>query len=140
MTVADIVDIFELTPLQHGMLFHSIAEPDASMYFEQVCFDFPAVLDLPKFRYAWAILVDRHQILRTGFYWNDLEKPLQVVHRRATIEIVHEDWSHLSRDDFDARFGDFLDADRRRGVQLDAAPLLRISLFRIGPAHRQETS
>lgn len=137
MTTADVEDIFELTPLQHGMLFHSIAEPEASMYFEQVCFDLPGALNLAKFRHTWAILVDRHQILRTSFFWNDLERPLQVVHRRATIDITLEDWSHLSAHEVDARFHEFLRADRRRGVQLERAPLMRISLFRVGRRHHR---
>ena len=81
--LANLEDLYPLSPMQQGMLFHSIYSPDSGVYFEQSLFTIKGDLDLSAFEGAWHSVVERHSILRTSFLWEDLEKPIQVVHRRS---------------------------------------------------------
>jgi len=81
MNKENIADIYELSPLQQGILFHSICEPETGVYLIQLCDRLRGNLNLAAFEKAWQQVVARHTILRTAFYWEQLEKPLQVVYR-----------------------------------------------------------
>ena len=75
----DVVDIYELSPTQQGMLFHTVYAPETGMYFEQRHCLLQGELDRKAFKQAWQQVVNRHSVLRTEFHWQDTDKPLQVV-------------------------------------------------------------
>jgi amino acid adenylation domain-containing protein len=129
----DIADLYKLTPIQQGMLFHSLYTPETGVYFEQFGWTINDDLDAPLFARAWQYIVDQHVILRTSFFWEDLDEPLQVVHRRAELPIVELDWSHLSPEQQTADFEAYLQADRQRPFDLSSAPLMRVAIIRGGP-------
>lgn len=129
---ADAVDIFELTPVQAGMLFHSLADPQSGTYFEQCWCVLDGALDQAKFVDAWRQVVLRHEVLRSDCHWTGLDRPLQVVYADAEPEWTLLDWSELGADAQDGRFAEWLEAERQRGFQLDRAPLLRFALIRLG--------
>ena len=131
MSSTDIEDILSLSPIQKGLLFHSLYAPDAGVYFQQVHCVLRGNLDLQAFRQAWQQSINRHSILRTSFFWEDLEEPVQVVNREVTLPIELEDWSELADSEQQSRLLDFLEADRRRGFELSRAPLLRLALLRL---------
>src|SRR5947209_8080956 len=81
----DLDDVYPLTPLQQGMLFHSLSAPRAGSYITQFQCDLVGKLDLAAFGAAWQRVVDRHPVLRTGFVWEGTDEPLQVVRRRAAL-------------------------------------------------------
>src|SRR5258705_8432468 len=125
-------DLYQLSPMQQGMLFHTIYAPESGVYFEQSIFTIKGEFDEVAFERAWQRVVDRHSILRSSFLWEELEKPQQVVHRRVVLPIEKQDWSNLSGEDHEARLAAYVAADRDRGVDLATPPLLRIALFRVG--------
>src|SRR5438552_2020595 len=122
-------DIYELSPVQQGMLFHSIL--DAGVYLEQFVCTFHGRLDVGAFERAWQRVVARHSILRTSFFWDDLEKPLQVVHRHVTVPLAQHDWRGRSADEQRAHLETFLREERGRGFVVSAAPLLRLAIIRV---------
>src|SRR5262245_21153600 len=126
---ATIEDIYELSPLQQGMLFHTLYAPESHMYFEQFSFTLHAAIDVAAFEHAWQQVVDRHPILRTSFVWEGLEKPVQVVHRRVKLPVDRHDWSMLSSAVQTERLQAYLQADRERGFELSTAPLLRLAVI-----------
>ncbi len=125
----NVENIYQLSPMQQGMLFHSLYSPGTGTYFEQSLFTIKGDLDLRAFEQAWQRVVDRHSILRTSFLWEDLEKPLQVVHRQVTLTIEKKDWRGLVDAERDREFESFITGDRRRGFGLGVAPLMRLALF-----------
>ena len=84
-TARNVEVVCELSPLQEGLLVESLAAPEAALYVEQVVLDLNGPLEVPALAQAWRRIVDRHTILRTSFHWRDLDRPLQVVHRHATV-------------------------------------------------------
>jgi amino acid adenylation domain-containing protein len=128
-------DIYELSPLQAGMLFHCLYAPDAALYFEQVTLTFDARLDRTAFDRAWREVVARNPILRTSFHWDGLEKPVQVVHPEVDVEIRHVELDGAGNMAGRARAIDsWLRDDRRRAFDLRRAPLFRVAALRVGPA------
>ena len=141
-------DLYPLAPMQQGMLFHSLLEPDSAVYFEQSSWSLEGPLDPAAFGAAWQRLMDRHTILRSSFVWRDLERPLQAVWRHVDMPITHHDWrgdsahgtSDLDAEDPDIeepdaeelRLAQFLENDRRHGFPLDQPPLTRVALIRLG--------
>lgn len=133
MKMHGIEDIYELSPMQSGMLFHSVYEAGQRMYFEQVVIPFDASVDPDHFAGAWAAVTAANPALRTSVHWEDLDKPVQVVHRDARMEV--ETWD-LRREPYgqkEAALQLRLAEDRARGFRLDEAPLMRIALARFGP-------
>src|SRR5919205_1182963 len=91
----DIEDIYELTPMQHGMLFHSLYAPEEGLYCQQMSCVIEGGLDPATFRAAWQKVVERHGVFRTSFHWEQIEKPVQVVHKRAELPLDYQDWRGL---------------------------------------------
>ncbi|HEV2855901.1 MAG TPA: amino acid adenylation domain-containing protein, partial [Thermoanaerobaculia bacterium] len=126
----EIEDVYPLSPMQEGMLFHSLLAPRSSTYFEQFGYRLHADLDERAFRRAWQSLIDRHAILRTSFAWDTPGRPVQIVHRRAELVYRSEDWRGEA--DVPGRLARFLREDRERGFDLSRPPLLRVSVLRTG--------
>jgi len=126
-------DAYPLTPMQAGMLFQSVLEPESGVYFEQVWGELHGELDSKAFRAAWQGLVDRHPGLRTRFAWRDVPEPRQSVAAQATLPWQEIDWTgpHAPADEV-AAWEALLGADRARGFSFDVAPLMRVTLVRVG--------
>jgi amino acid adenylation domain-containing protein len=126
--LAEIEDWYGLTPTQAGVLFHSVA--DAGLYHPQLtCVVRDAEPEALAAAYQDA--VERHPVLRTGFLWEGLERPVQAVWRRAHLPVTVEEWSGLSREALRHRLDQWLDADRRRPFELSRPPLVRLALHRL---------
>ena len=65
--------VYPLSPMQQGMLFHSIYDPASGMYFEQSTFKLEGDLDRQAFERAVAKVIERNPILRTSFVYKKLE-------------------------------------------------------------------
>ncbi|MGH3753655.1 MAG: amino acid adenylation domain-containing protein, partial [Pseudonocardiaceae bacterium] len=86
-------DIHPLTPLQVGILFHSLVDPGA--YLGQARLLLDGVSDPRALGAAWQRVVDRTPALRSAVVWDGVEEPLQVVHRRVAVPITYHDWRGL---------------------------------------------
>ncbi|PMB23516.1 non-ribosomal peptide synthetase [Fischerella thermalis] len=133
----NIEDIYELSPMQQGMLFHKLAAPSSVVYFEQNCFTLQTQLNISVFQKAWQRVVDRHPILRTSFYWDNLDKPYQVVYRQVDLPWEFQDWRQLSLQEQQKQFQAFLKADGDRGFELSQAPLIRLTLIQMADDNYQ---
>jgi amino acid adenylation domain-containing protein/non-ribosomal peptide synthase protein (TIGR01720 family) len=126
----NVEDVYGLSPLQQGMLLHTLREPRASLYFQQALYTLESP-DLAALRQAFRRVVERHPMLRTSFHWEDLDNPLQVVHPSVELPVEEIDWRHLSSAERDTQLLSYLESDRRRGFVLSEAPLMRLSVLRL---------
>ncbi|WP_207267288.1 non-ribosomal peptide synthase/polyketide synthase [Pseudomonas sp. FW300-N1B4] len=123
-----IEDIYPLSPMQEGMLFHTLSDNGSSLYVNQISLPVGG-LDVERFRKAWEAVIERQAILRTSFHWHDgLAKPLQIVQRQATLDLQVLDWR--DRDASEADIAARAAEDRARGFELTHAPLQRVLLIR----------
>lgn len=119
-----------LTPMQQGMLYHSVGGSTPGAYVVQVCCRLTGELDESAFRDAWQAVMSANPALRTAFRWEDRPLPVQVVDPAARIPVESADWRARTPAERDEAFDRFLDADRERGFDLARAPLARLALFR----------
>lgn len=131
MKSKNIEDIYPLSPVQQGMLFHSLLAPASGVYVVQVSYEVHGHLDTAAFEQAWQQEVDRHPVLRTAFVWENLEKPLQVVGRHVKAPLEQHDWRTLSPEKQQQQLEALLQAERHRGFNLSKAPLMRLTLIQM---------
>jgi len=136
-TRKNVAAIYPLSPMQEGMLFHTLYAPASAVYFEQMDFTLRGNLNIPAFKTAWQQLIDRHPILRTLFMWDRRDKPLQVVRQQVDLPWQQHNWQGLSPDSQQQRLETFLQADRQRDFQLNKAPLMRLALIQLAEQHYQ---
>ncbi len=128
----DIDDMYELSPMQLGMLFQTLLEPESGMFVEQQISRVPDVSP-GLFEKAWNIVIARTPVLRTSFHWVDIEQPIQVVHRQASLQVSCIDLTALLSDDASEQLSRYLKQERRKGFELTQPPLMRVALVRAGP-------
>jgi amino acid adenylation domain-containing protein len=131
MTKENIEDLYELSPLQQGILFDSLSAPDSGRYLVTMRYTIEGALDVPAFERAWHAVVARHPVLRTSFHWEGLAKPLQVVHRDIAVSIRKDDWRGIPAAELARREADEMAAESKRAFALDQGPLTRVSLVRV---------
>ncbi|WP_175804707.1 non-ribosomal peptide synthetase [Burkholderia ambifaria] len=127
----EIADVYALTPTQQGMLFHGLYEPASDAYFSSLDFRIDGALDVERFRRAWETVAHRHDILRTSFHWEEIESPVQVVHRRIDLPWHDEDLRTASAEEAERRWAAYVAQDRARGFDFTRAPLMRLALLRV---------
>ncbi|MCC5645815.1 amino acid adenylation domain-containing protein [Nostoc sp. CHAB 5824] len=127
----NIEDLYELSPMQQGMLFHTLYAPESEVYFEQLLCILQGELNFPAFEQAWHSVVARHPILRSSFYWEEIEKPLQMVNKQVDLPWEKLDWRNLTADQQQQHLEDFLSGDRQKGFELDLAPLMRFTVIQL---------
>lgn len=125
-------DVYPLAPLQEGILFHVLLDRHTAFYCEQNSWQLTGDLDPAVWREAWGELLARHAILRTAFAWQNLQRPLQIVHRRAELPWTEVDWRHQGLGPRSPQVAELMDRERRRGFDLAQPPLTRFALVRLG--------
>ena len=92
-------DEYPLSPLQQGMLFHSLDRNQPGVDLEQVLCSLSEPLDVPQMLSAWDTVVSRYDILRTSFQWEGRPEPVQNVHRSVSLPSRVIDWRHVAADE-----------------------------------------
>jgi len=137
MNTENIEQIYELSPLQQGMLFHSVLEPQSGLYIEQFGLTLAGPINVVALQNAFANVLKRHAVLRSSFYWKEFDKPLQVVNREVELNFETENWSALSEGEQQAELAAWVKADQERGFELSKAPLMRVRLIQLGENQHQ---
>ncbi|NSX13681.1 amino acid adenylation domain-containing protein [Cupriavidus taiwanensis] len=123
---ARVQDVYPLSPMQAGMLFHSVLAPEGSAYTNQLRVDIDG-LDPARFIAAWQAALARHDSLRCGFL-HRAEQPLQWVARSVRLPVTVEDWSGRDAAELDR----FAAAELAQRFDLTQPPLMRLALLRTG--------
>lgn len=127
----DIESIHYLSPLQEGLLFHAVSDAAADPYFTQTGFVIHGELKLDPFEQAWQKVMERHPILRTGFVWDGVKQPMQVVRLGVRIPLQILDRRALRGRQRDEALEVLLREDRRKPFDLLTPPMMRLTLIRI---------
>ncbi|MCF4970659.1 amino acid adenylation domain-containing protein [Nostoc sp. CMAA1605] len=133
----NIEDLYELSPMQQGMLFHTLYAPESEVYFEQLVCILSGKLNFPAFQTAWEQVVARHSVLRSSFYWEEIEKPLQVVSKQVDLPWEKLDWRNFAPDEQQQQLEEWLKSDRQKGFTLNQAPLMRFTIIQLGEQTHQ---
>ena len=129
-----IEDVYPLTPMQEGMLLHTLLEPGTGLYYMQDRYRINSALDPQRFAQAWQAVVARHEALRASFCWNAGEHMLQIIHRPGTTAVDYQDWSDAPQEGHEARLQALLKQEREAGFDLLNQAPFHLRLIRVGEA------
>jgi natural product biosynthesis luciferase-like monooxygenase protein len=125
-------NVFPLSPIQHGMLYHHLSSPHSGTDIEQMVVALREPLVATAFRQAWQSLIDRHAAFQTYFQWEGRPSPQQVQGPNVPLPWVEHDIRALSPEEQHQYLEEFLDKDRKLGLDLSVAPLSRAALLHTG--------
>lgn len=126
----NIENIFTLSPMQEGMLFHYLREPESELYFEQLSLGIKGDIDLRLFEEAWHFIVQTNEMLRTVFRWEKLKKPVQIVFKKRKITINYYDISNENNEIKDKLIEEMKTKDKKEKFDLNDVPF-RITLYKV---------
>ncbi|HEY0475247.1 MAG TPA: condensation domain-containing protein, partial [Kribbella sp.] len=133
----EVEDIYPLSPMQAGMVFHGLAQGEQGVYLEQATFVLDGVDDPRALATAWQRVVDRTPVLRTRIVWEAVPQTLQLVQRHTAVPTTYLDWTHLSEPARQAELGQLLETDRAYGLDVTTAPLQRLVIARLSDTEVQ---
>ncbi len=125
----DIEDIYPLSPMQEGLLMHTLLEPGSGIYLMQYCYRVDHAIDVGAFSEAWKAVIARHDVLRTSFCWDLGERMVQIVHRRTEPALRLLDWRHLAEDQYEQALQAELEAELRQGFDMAKEVPFRLRLI-----------
>ncbi|WP_374091361.1 non-ribosomal peptide synthase/polyketide synthase, partial [Pseudomonas sp. TH10] len=131
---AHIEDVYPLTPMQEGMLLHTLLEPGTGLYYMQDRYRINSELDPERFAQAWQAVVARHEALRASFCWNVGEDMLQVIHTPGRTPIEYLDWSAIAETEQEPKLQALLKSEREAGFDLLNQAPFHLRLIRVGAA------
>lgn len=125
---ANIRDIYPLAPLQEGILFHHLLdEGKGDTYVLPIVLRLDSRQRLDLLLEALQAVVDRHDVLRTAVWWEQVPRPVQIVYRRARLDI-----EQLAMDPARPameQIAEWIRPERQR-IDIRQAPLLRVRAAR----------
>ncbi|MCP4218298.1 MAG: hypothetical protein GY765_26920, partial [bacterium] len=127
---SEIEDIYPLSPMQEGMLLHSLQDAASSFYLQQIVYRLRGRLEPRLVEDTLCLLSKRYDILRTAFVYQDYDRPLQIVLKERNIEFVYEDISEKSEEIRIKYIKDYIKRDRQKRFSLSNDILMRFALIR----------
>ena len=127
-----IEDVYPLTPMQEGLLLHTLLEPGTGLYYMQDRYRINSALDPERFAQAWQAVIARHEALRASFCWNVGEDMLQVIHKPGSTPVEYLDWSHDPEHEQEPRLQALLKSEREAGFDLLNQAPFHLRLIRVG--------
>ncbi|MBC9934894.1 non-ribosomal peptide synthetase [Chitinophaga qingshengii] len=124
-----IKDVYPLSPLQSGILYHSLREDVSNVYFLQFYCRMTGPVIPALVEEAFNEIFKRHEILRTVFNYDDLKKPVQLVLQERRVEFYQEDLRHLAPSFREEAVTSFRNRDYIRGFDLRKDVLLRVAML-----------
>ncbi|NIM17870.1 MAG: amino acid adenylation domain-containing protein, partial [Candidatus Aminicenantes bacterium] len=118
----NIEDILALTPMQEGMLFHYLKNPESDYYFEQLCLGISGHLDINTFEKAWNLVIQTNEMLRTVFRWEKIENPIQVILKEHRLQPGYYDFSDREDSEKEIYLREIKVKDRSRTFDLKEVP------------------
>ncbi len=118
----NVQDIYPLSPLQEGILFHHLMSEQGDTYLLPGMLSFDTRERLDRFVSALQRVIERHDILRTAVMWERLAEPVQVVWRQAPVTVEEV---KLEEGDAAAQLRERFDPRHYR-LDVRRAPLMRV--------------
>ena len=133
----DIKSVYALSPMQEGMFFHYLLDPQSPAYFEQMVYKIAGDLHLDTLEKSFERLFERHDVFRTLFVYKNTESPRQIVLKKLRQPLAFRDFSSLPGGALAEAVAAFRENDRRKGFDLSRGAPVRCALLKL-PGNQYE--
>ncbi|WP_332603925.1 condensation domain-containing protein, partial [Bacillus sp. S1(2024)] len=123
-------DMYYLSPMQEGMLFHAILNPGQSFYLEQITMKVKGSLNIKCLEESMNVIMDRYDVFRTVFIHEKVKRPVQVVLKKRQFHIEEIDLTHLTGSEQTAKINEYKEQDKIRGFDLTRDIPMRAAIFK----------
>ena len=124
-------DLYPLAPMQRYMAYRHRHQHVPGLYVIHMVTPLRNLrLNVEAFGRAFQTVVARHAALRTSFVLDGLETPMQAVWSQANVPVEQHDWRGDDAGEQQRRITEYVQEARRRGIDLSAAPQMKLTLFR----------
>jgi hypothetical protein len=130
MDKKNIEDILALTPMQEGMLFHYLKEPESTQYSVQLSVRLSGTLNVQRMEQAWNLVVKKHEMLRTTYRWKKLKRPVQLIWKSNSITVTFKDFFSKDISESLTLLDALKEEERNRIFNLQEVPL-RVTLCKL---------
>lgn len=128
---SNVEEILSLSPMQEGMLFYYLKDPDSEQYFEQLSLSVLGEINMVIFEKAWNFVTSKNEMLRTLFRWDNLDKPVQVILKKHNIKILTSDLCCDDISESKKKLCDVKVEDKNNKFDLREVPF-RVTLCKLG--------
>ncbi|OAB38378.1 non-ribosomal peptide synthetase [Paenibacillus glacialis] len=128
-----IAGVYNLTPMQEGMLFHSYLNSDSPAYFEQFSCTVSGKLDVQLLEDSFNVLIQKYDVLRMNFLHENMKNPKQIVFKERKMAVSYEDIAHMNTYDQDQYIRNSIVTDQKKGFDLAKDMLLRATVLQVNP-------
>uniref|UniRef100_UPI002625A9AF non-ribosomal peptide synthetase n=1 Tax=uncultured Kordia sp. TaxID=507699 RepID=UPI002625A9AF len=128
---SEISTVYELSPMQEGMLFHGLYDDSSISYTNQIITGFPSGLDVENFKKSCNHVLKNYSILRSGFFYENISTPIQAVYNTVEMPIEIIDYSQLPEEEIEQKVTAFIEKDQKTNFDFNQPPLMRITLLKL---------
>lgn len=125
----EIEKVANLTPLQEGMLFHTVMEPESQAYYEQVRMIIRGELNLEALQKSFETLVQRHETLRSNIYHKSASRSRLIVFKERNPTLRYENLTNIPEAEQAEAIRSYADADRNHRYDLSKDLLIRLAVL-----------
>ncbi|MBU3076227.1 condensation domain-containing protein, partial [Clostridium estertheticum] len=127
--IDNIKNIYPLTPMQEGMLYHALADNKSDAYNEELVIKIKGQLDISLLNESFNRLVERHDILRTAFDYENFNRDMQIVFykRKADIRYLDISGKKFDKKDYISRT---VGNDKESGFDLNKDVLIKLTIIK----------
>jgi amino acid adenylation domain-containing protein len=127
---SDVKNMFDLTPMQAGILFHYMMDEKSFAYFEQMMLSVSGYIDDMLFEKAFNKVIEKYDVLRTVFLHKKVKTPIQVVLKQRQGEVNFSDISHLPEEEKKSFVLKLAQQDKEKGFNLEKDILIRVAIIK----------
>lgn len=125
-----IENIYSLSPMQEGMLFHTLVDESGNAYFQQASFEIEGELDIDIMQECLGYIISRYDIFRTVFVYENVEVPKQVVLKNREAKILYNDITDLDLQEKSQFIESYKIKDRLKSFDISRDILFRLAVFK----------
>lgn len=125
----ELSNVYPLSPLQEGMLFESLQNPESGVYITQVLLRLASDVAPQVLQAAWNDVINAFPILRTAFSVGQASQPLQAVLHTATTPLQHLDWRDADDATKQQRLQQLITDRKTQGFDYSRAPVMALTLI-----------
>ncbi|OFX87028.1 MAG: hypothetical protein A2X00_10605 [Bacteroidetes bacterium GWE2_32_14] len=127
----NVQDVFPMSDISLGMVFHSLSGWGNAVYHDQMVYQVMVEgFSHQIFNRAFDLLSEKHENLRSNFDLNNFDQPVQIVFKKVKSNTKHEDISNKNKNEQEKYILNFLENDRNSPFELSCdQPLWRVQTF-----------